>query len=79
VLARIAWFAPLCSVDFGEVLGLCEALLWVSELGTDIIDLSMDQSSSLKLSTVIIVATLMSEALLVIVKNYLIPILPTLR
>jgi len=79
VPARIAWFAPLCSVDIGEVLGLCEALQWVAELGIDIIDLSMDQSSSLKLLTVIIVATLISEALLVILNNYLIPILPTLR
>jgi hypothetical protein len=44
----------------------------------DIMDLSMDQSSSLKLSIVLIVATLLSEALLAVVNNYLISTLPTL-
>jgi len=35
VLAKIVWFAPLCSVEVGEALGLCEALQWMTELELD--------------------------------------------
>jgi len=35
VLAKTTWFTPLCLMDVGEVLKLCQALQWVAELGFD--------------------------------------------
>jgi len=42
VLTKITWFLPLCSVEIGEALGLCEALQWMAELGMDNMDFSLD-------------------------------------
>jgi ribonuclease HI len=42
VLAKTTWFSPLCLVDVGEALGLCQALQWVVGLGFDNYDFSMD-------------------------------------
>jgi len=42
VLTKTAWFVPLCSVEIGRALGLCEALQWVVELGLDNMDFSLD-------------------------------------
>jgi hypothetical protein len=76
VLAKTTWFALLCSVDVGEVLGLCEALRWVAELGFTLVWTSHWIRN---LSIVIIVAKMILEALLIIVDSYLELNLPTLR
>jgi hypothetical protein len=41
-LAKIAWFAPLCSVEVDEVLRLRKVMSWVEELGLDVKDFSLD-------------------------------------
>jgi len=42
VLARTIRFTPLCVVEIGKALGLCEALQWVMELGLHNMDFSLD-------------------------------------
>jgi ribonuclease HI len=42
VLARTTRFSPLCAVEVGEALGLCEALQWVMALGLHNMDFSLD-------------------------------------
>lgn len=42
MVARTTWFAPLCSVDIGKALRLCDALQWVADLGIDYVDFSPD-------------------------------------
>jgi len=42
VLAHTTRFSPLCAVEIGEALGLCEALQWVMVLGLHNMDFSLD-------------------------------------
>lgn len=42
MLAKTAWFAPLWSMEVGETLRLCEALQWVTNVGLDDMDFSLD-------------------------------------
>jgi len=42
VLARTEWFAPLCDIDVGEVVGLHTALDWISNQQLDNVDFALD-------------------------------------
>jgi hypothetical protein len=42
VLARTEWFAPLCDIDVGEVVGLHTALYWISNQQFDNVDFVLD-------------------------------------
>jgi len=42
VLAKTDWFAPLCDVDVGEVVGLHTTLEWVSDRQFDNVDFALD-------------------------------------
>ena len=42
VLAKTDWFAPLCDVDVGAVVGLHTSLEWISNLQFDNVDFAYD-------------------------------------
>jgi ribonuclease HI len=42
VLAKTAWFSPLCDVAIGEAVSLHTTLEWVSDLQFDNVDFALD-------------------------------------
>jgi hypothetical protein len=42
VLAKTMWFAPMCSVDEGEALGLYHAMRWINDLQLPNVDFEVD-------------------------------------
>jgi len=42
VLAKAMWFAPMCSIDEGEALGLYHAMRWINDLQLPNVDFEVD-------------------------------------